>query len=136
VTDLSGWVLRCLKKFDVVDPASFILHVAVHLPPLFGKLLKPKLMAKGTTPGGLCVTIVNAFFGNTLFEGVCIRLTSRHKHDITPVMNMSLWMFMTFVIKCHSVNYDTSTAKLTLFKMSLLWQLDINQDKNVLITWH
>jgi len=42
-------------------------------------------------------------------------------------------MFMTVVIKCHSVNYDTFIAKLTLFKMSLLWQLDINQDKNVLI---
>jgi len=46
-------------------------------------------------------------------------------------------MFMTFVIKCHSANYDTLNANLTLFKMSLLWQLDINQDKNVLImtTW-
>jgi len=41
-------------------------------------------------------------------------------------------MFMTVVIKCHLVNYDTFKAKLTLFKMSLLWQLDINQD-NVLI---
>jgi len=29
---------------------------------------------------------------------------------------------------CHSVNYDTFNAKLTLFKMSLLWQLDINQE--------
>jgi len=28
---------------------------------------------------------------------------------------------------CHSVNYDTSNAMLTLFKMSLLWQLD-NQE--------
>jgi len=27
--------------------------------------------------------------GNTLFEGVCIRMTLHcHKHDITPVMNM------------------------------------------------
>jgi len=26
-------------------------------------------------------------------------------------------MFMTVVIKCHSVNYDTFNAKLTLFKM-------------------
>jgi len=40
-------------------------------------------------------------------------------------------MFMTVVIKRHSVNYDTFNAKLTLFKMSLLWKLDINQDKNV-----
>jgi len=30
--------------------------------------------------------------------------------------------------KCHSVNYDTFNAELTLFKMSLLWQLDINQE--------
>jgi len=37
-------------------------------------------------------------------------------------------MFMTVVIKCHSVNYDTLNAKLTLFKMSYLWQLDINQE--------
>jgi len=79
--------------------------------------------------------------GNTLFEGVCIRLSWHcHKHDIPPVMNMkeSLRMFMTVVIKCHSVNYDTFNAKLTLFEMSLLWQLDINQDRNVLIvtTWH
>jgi len=42
-------------------------------------------------------------------------------------------MFMTVAIKCHSVNYDTFNAKLTLFKMSLLRQLDINKDKNVLI---
>ena len=45
-------------KFDVVDLASFILvphtlHVAVGLLPLFTKLLKAKLMTKGTTPGGL-----------------------------------------------------------------------------------
>jgi len=49
-------------------------------------------------------------FVNTLFEGVCIRLTWHcHKHDTTPVMNMkeSLWMFMTVVVKLHSVNYDT-----------------------------
>jgi len=32
---------------------------------------------------------------------------------------------MTVVIKCHSVNHDTFNAKLTLFKMSLLGQLDI-----------
>jgi len=39
---------------------------------------------------------------------------------------------MTVVIKCHSVNYDTLNAKWTLFKMSLLWQLDINKDKKCL----
>lgn len=54
-------------KFDVVDPASFILvphslHVAVRLPPLFVKLLKPKLMTKCTAPEGLGVAIVNAVF--------------------------------------------------------------------------
>jgi len=38
---------------------------------------------------------------------------------------------MSAVIKCHSVNYDTFNAKLTLFKMSLLWQLDINKDKKM-----
>jgi len=27
-------------------------------------------------------------------------------------------MFMTVVIKCHLVNYDTFNAKLTIFKMS------------------
>jgi len=34
-------------------------------------------------------------------------------------------MFMTVVIKCHSVNYDTFNAKLTLFKIVF-----------VMITWH
>ena len=69
-----------------------------------------------------------------------------------PVMNMkeSLWMFMTVVIKCHSVNYDIFNAKLTWFGMSLLstwhwsrqhnllvsllWQLHINQD-NMYLYW-
>lgn len=37
-------------------------------------------------------------------------------------------MFMTVVVKCHSINDDTFNAKLTLFGMSLLRQLDINQD--------
>jgi len=41
-------------------------------------------------------------------------------------------MFMTVVIKCHSVNYDTFNAKLTLLKMSLSWQLDISKDKKCL----
>jgi len=39
---------------------------------------------------------------------------------------------MTVIIKCHSVNYDTFNAKLTLFKLSLLRQLDINKDKKCL----
>jgi len=41
-------------------------------------------------------------------------------------------MFMTNVIKCHSVNYDTFNAKLTLFKMFLLWQLDIKKRQKCL----
>jgi len=48
-------------------------------------------------------------------------------------------MFMTIVIKCRSVNYDTFNAKLTLFKLKLtktkmyfLWQLDINKDRKCL----
>lgn len=37
----------------------------------------------------------------------------------------------------NSVNSDMFNAKLKLFKMSWLWQLHINQDKNVfLTTWH
>ena len=51
VTDISGCILRYPMKFDIVDPASFILvphtlHVAVGLLPLFTKLLKAKLMTK------------------------------------------------------------------------------------------
>jgi len=42
-------------------------------------------------------------------------------------------MFMTVVIKCHLVNYDTFNVKLTLFKMSWLWQLEINKDRNVFV---
>ena len=53
-------------KLDVVDPASFILvpHtflVAVGLLPLFTKLLKAKLMTKGTTPGGLGASAMHFF---------------------------------------------------------------------------
>jgi len=36
-------------------------------------------------------------------------------------------MFVTNVIKCHSVSYDIFNANTTLFEMSLLWHLDINQ---------
>jgi len=41
---------------------------------------------------------------------------------MTYVMNMKevLCMFMTTVIKCHSLNYDSFNAKTTLFEMSLL----------------
>ncbi len=30
-------------------------------------------------------------------------------------------MFMTIVIKCHSLSYVIFNAKMTLFEMSLLW---------------
>ncbi len=32
-----------------------------------------------------------------------------------------LCMFMTTVIKCHSLSYVIFNAKITLFEMSLLW---------------
>ena len=38
------------------------LHVAIGLLPLFTKLLKAKLMTKGTAPGRLGIAIVNVFF--------------------------------------------------------------------------
>jgi len=34
-------------------------------------------------------------------------------------------MFVTTVIKCHSLSYDI--FNMTLFEMSLLWHIDINQ---------
>ena len=37
-------------------------------------------------------------------------------------------MLMNIVIKCHSVKYAIFNAKLTLFGMTLLRQLDIYQD--------
>lgn len=53
--------------------------------------------------------------------------------DMTPVMNkkVSLWIFMTVVIKCHLAYYDTFNAKETLFELSSLWQLDIDQDQTL-----
>jgi len=59
-------------------------------------------------------TRFETFFGNTLLEGVCMRLIY--------VMNMKevLCMFMTTVIKCHFLNYDIFNANMTLFGMSLL----------------
>jgi len=54
-------------------------------------------------------------FGNTLLEGVCIRLTSNlHNHDMTYVINMKevLGMFLTTVIKCHSLSYDIFNANI------------------------
>jgi len=55
------------------------------------------------------------YFGNTLLEGVCIRLTRHlHNHDMTYVMNMKevLCMFMTTVIMCHLLSYDIFYASL------------------------
>ncbi len=51
-------------------------------------------------------------FDNTLLERVCIRLTH--------VMNMKevLCMFMTTLIKCHSLSYVTFNAKMTLFDLT------------------
>jgi len=42
-------------------------------------------------------------------------------------MNMKevLCMFVTAVIKCHSLNYDIFNANMTLFEMSFLYNLDI-----------
>jgi len=48
---------------------------------------------------------------------------------MTYVMDMKdvLCMFMTTVIKCHSLSYGIFNANMTLFEMSLLGHLDINQ---------
>jgi len=45
------------------------------------------------------------------------------------VMNMKevLCTFVTTVIKCHSLNYDIFNANMTLFEMSVSWQLDITK---------
>ncbi len=42
---------------------------------------------------------------------------------MTHVLNMKvlICMFMTAVIKCHSISYVICNAKMTLFEMSLLW---------------
>jgi len=42
-------------------------------------------------------------------------------------------MFMTFVIKCHSVNYDTFNAKLTLFKGLCYDNLTLRKTKMYLL---
>ncbi len=43
-----------------------------------------------------------------------------------------LCMFMTTVIKCHSLSYVIFNAKMTLFEMSLLWARV--RSKNVILT--
>jgi len=79
--------------------------------------------------------------GKTLLEGVCIRLRlwHLHNHDMTYVMNMKevVCMFVTTVIKCHSLNYDIFNANMTLFEMFLLWQLDkpIHHNLSVSLSW-
>jgi len=52
--------------------------------------------------------------GNTLLD-----------HDMTLVMNMKevLYMFVTTVIKCHSLNCDILNANMTLFEMSFVMTL-------------
>ncbi len=70
------------------------------------------------------VLIFSKILGYTLLEGVCIRLTWHvHNHDMIHVMNMKevLCMFMTTVIKCHSLSHVIFNAKMTLFEMALLW---------------
>ncbi len=65
-------------------------------------------------------------FGNTLLEGMCIRLTwPLYNHDMTQVMNMKevLCMFMTTVIKCHSLSYVMFNAKMTFFDLPLPFPL-------------
>ncbi len=73
-------------------------------------------------------------FGNTLLEGVCIRLTwPLYNHDMTQVMNMKevLCMFMTTVIKCHSLSYVMFNAKMTLFDLPLPFPLTLAHNKDI-----
>jgi len=41
---------------------------------------------------------------------------------MTTIMNMKevLYMFVTTVIKCHSLSYDSFNANMTLFEMAFL----------------
>jgi len=65
---------------------------------------------------------------NVMFEEfcVCFNMISTlvtlylHNHDMTYVINTKevLCMFMTTVIKCHSLIYDNFNANMTLFEMS------------------
>ncbi len=49
-------------------------------------------------------------------------MTLHHNHDMTRhEYEGFLCMFMTTVIKCHSLSYVIFNAKMTLFEMSLLW---------------
>ncbi len=41
-------------------------------------------------------------------------------------------MFMTTVIKCHSLSYVIFNAKMTLFEMSLLWVRGRVRSNNVI----
>jgi len=59
---------------------------------------------------------------------------------MTFVMNMKevLSMFVTTVIKCHSLSYDIFNANMTLFEMSLLWQTrlkPIHHNLPVSLSW-
>jgi len=63
--------------------------------------------------------------GNTLLEGVCIRLTW-HLHNRDTCHEYEGDFVEVTVIKCHSLNYEIFNANMTLFEMSLLWHLYIN----------
>lgn len=52
-----------------------------------------------------------------------------HKNDMTPSWRSCDKMFMTVVLKCYSVSYVIFHAKFTLFEVSFLWQLVMNQNK-------
>jgi len=60
---------------------------------------------------------------------------------MTYVMNMKevLCMFVTTVIKCHSLSYDIFNANMTLFEISFMtpWQTT-SQPVSVFVmtTWH
>ncbi len=78
-------------------------------------------------------------YGNTLLEGVCIRLTWHlHNHDMTHVMNMKevLCMFMTTVIKCHSLSYVIFNAKMTLFDLTLTYPYPITKTSQRMSSLH
>ncbi len=55
-----------------------------------------------------CIQYNIAILGNTLLEGVCIRLT-RHEYE------GFLCMFMTTVIKCHSLSYVIFNVNMTFY---------------------
>ncbi len=69
----------------------------------------------------IMLIIIIVLFVNTLPEGVWKWLTWHlHNHDMTHIMNMKvLCMFMTTVIKCHSLSYAIFNSKMTFFDLTL-----------------